>query len=255
MTTNLMYNPGNEALMSRAILHNLPVPAPQGPRHRPIGFGPYADEVVEALNLNGLRTVQEEYAVSNDGNRMFGVLEVEPLEGELITADDWKLLVGVRGSHDQKISRGLTLGSQILVCSNLCFSGNLGTFHTKQTTNIWSRLPGLIGEAVKRIPEAAQRQELEFNRFKEVELIPRHGDAALVELYRREAMTAAQLGHAIQEWDTPSHVEHAEHGHSLWRLHNAFTESLKPTGQTVNMQTISERTEVGSQFLREVAGF
>lgn len=252
---SLMYNTENENLYTHSQIAMMPTPPAKGRFHRPVPFSDYLDEVKMAFDKNGLVSVNEEYAVSNDQNRLFGLMEVQPaIEGELITADEWRLLVGVRGSHDQKISRGLTLGSQVLVCSNLCFSGDLGTFKTKQTLQVWDRLPHLINEAVQRVPEMAHRQQLSFDRYKEVELKPRHGDAALVELHRREALTAAQLSRAIQEWDEPTHEEHSQWGRSVWRLFNAATEAQKPTGATVNHELVQGRTMKISHFLDEVVG-
>ena len=83
---------------------------------------------------------------------------------------------------------------------------------------------------------------------------PRHGDAALVEMHRRGALTPAQLGRAIAEWDSPSYEEHGQFGDSAWKLLNAVTESQKPTGQTINMDTVRERTATASRFIDEVVG-
>lgn len=240
------------------ITHNelnlLPTPEGLGRFHHPYPFGRYVDDIKEALDINGLVINDEEYEVVKDNQRLFGVLEVSAKEGELITSDEWKILVGLRGSHDQRLPRQLTLGSQVLVCSNLCFNGNLGKLSTKQTTNIGSRLPGLIRDAVAHIPELSYRQEQTFDRYKEVELKPRQGDAALVELHRRGALSAPQLSRAIQEWDSPTYEEHGGYGDSVWKLFNACTESLKPTGQNSNPALVADRSAKISTFLDEVVG-
>jgi len=253
---SLLYSQAN---ITRPELDLLPTPAALGAFHHPYGFGAYVEDVVGALDLNGLKVVNEEFEVTNDAQRLFGVLEVQAKEGELITADDWKLLVGLRGSHDQSIQRGLSIGSQVLVCSNLCFNGNIGTINTKQTTNIEQRLPGLVRQATSLVPELAYNQERQYNAYKELELSPRHGDAALIELYRRGAFTSAQLGRAVAEWDNPSHEEHkdADAGTrtwSGWRLFNASTEALKPTGQNSSNELVRQRSERISGFLNEVVG-
>lgn len=254
--SNLLYSQAN---ISHNELSLLPTPAALGAFHHPYGFGNYVDDIKEALDINGLVVNDEEFEVTHDNQRLFGVLEVAAKSGDLITADEWKLLVGLRGSHDQSIQRGLSIGSQVLVCSNLCFNGNIGTVNTKQTTNIESRLPGLVRQAVSLVPELAYNQETQFNAYKALELSPRHGDAALVELYRRGAFTPAQLGRAVAEWDQPSHEDHkeADAGNrtwSGWRLFNASTEALKPTGQVVSNELIRQRSERISGFLNEVVG-
>ena len=196
--THLIYNPGNESLFSRDQINAMPVPAALGPRHNPYPFGSYLNDIEESLDINGLEIVRQEYAIDQEGNSLFGLMEVAPLEGELISAKDWSLLVGVRGSHNQRISRCITLGSRVMACSHLCFHGDLGTFHTKQTLNIASRMPALIRGAVERIPQLAHQQEKRFDTYKEHEFNnSRHGDAALIEIVRRGGLTGAQLSKAF----------------------------------------------------------
>ena len=151
--------------------------------------------------------------------------------------------------------RAITLGNRVMVCSNLCFSGDIGTMSTKQTTNIWNRLPNLVDQAVAQIPQLAQREDDRVDAYKLFDMSPRHGDAALVEMTRRGALTPAQLGRAIQEWDRPSFDEHTDSGFTAWRLLNACTEAVKPRGERVNMHTVQERTGIASAFINEVVGF
>jgi len=251
----LLYSTDNDHPVSRSQLAMIPTPAPRGPRHSPYPFGRYVEDVHDALDRVGVAVAGEEYAVTKDHNRMFGVLEIQPkaLEGELITAADWKLLMGLRGSHDQRVSRGLVLGSQVLVCSNLCFSGNVADFNTKQTLNIGSRLPGLIRDAVMRIPQMAQRQEKIYDQYKNSELKPRWGDAALVEMFRQDGLSSAQLGRAITEWHEPTFKEHADYGWSVWRLLNSATQALKPTGANFNADLMAQRSQKVSNVCDMVA--
>ena len=95
------------------------------------------------------------------------------------------------------------------------------------------------------------------DKYKEFELNPRHGDAALIELYRRGAFSGAQLTRAISQWDKPAHVEHTQFDAgagtwSLWRLFNACTEALKPTGNVNNSVLVAQRSELISTFMNEI---
>lgn len=251
---SLMYNPAEDNLINRQGLHSLPMPAKLGRFHQPYAFGDYVENIHEALDMEGLLTVEEEYAVTKDGNRMFGMIKVKPLTGEFIGKDDYAITLGVRGSHDQSIARGIALGTSVMVCSNLCFHGNMGNLRTKQTTNIAQRIPALIRDAVAHVPEQVYKQGKTFDMYKDMELKPRVGDAALVELYRRDAFSGSQLATAIAEWDKSTYEEHEAHGASVWKLFNASTQALKPTGRNVNMELIRERSEVVSGFMNEIVG-
>jgi hypothetical protein len=247
---NLMYSNGSDTPMNRGQLAMLPTPQPRGPIHRPVPFSEFVDMVDDSLDGAGVQVVSQEYAVTNDHQRMFGMMEIAPkaLEGELITAGEWSLNLGLRGAHDMSVARGITLGTQILVCSNLCFHGDLGTFTTKQTTNIMTRLPGLIHQAIDRVPEMMEHQKDTFDRYKNFEMKKWQGDAMLAEIFRRGGLSGAQLGKAVTEWGTPAHEEHAQFGHSAWRLLNACTEAIKPTGR-VNMEIVRNRTMITSAYI------
>ena len=240
----LLYNPRNETLMNRSALYGLPVPEPLGNRHKPISFGTFADNVATAVTDKGFEIVEEEYAVNNKNTRMFGLMTISPLEGEFISAKEWEMQIGLRGAHDRSLPRGLTLGSNVLVCSNLCFHGDLGVFKTKQTLNVEERLPEIINNAVDTLPEMIDHNNRRFDAYRTTEFDKRDGDAALIELFRRGALSGRQLPRAIAEWDNPTFEAHAEDGFNVWRLFNACTEALKPRGgETANMNVLRLSSE------------
>ena len=253
--SRLMYS-SEDTLVTRNQLANIPTPNGQGAFHRPVGYGDYMDLILHRLDRAGLSVVNEEYATANEGGRFFGTLELGLKDGSnMISNDAMTITLGVRGSHDQSIPRGICLGNRVIVCSNLCFSGDIANVSTKQTTNVWDRLPGLIDQAVDRIPALAQREERRMNAYQEHTFnSPRHGDAVLVELHRRGALPGPQLTRAISEWDAPTYEEHAAFGDSAWKLVNAVTEANKPSGATCNMDTVRQRTSQASAFIDSLVG-
>ena len=61
--------------------------------------------------------VQEEYAVSSDGMKMFGVMDLSSgFQG-------CRFAVGLRNSHDKSFRLSCTVGVRIFVCENLAFHG------------------------------------------------------------------------------------------------------------------------------------
>ena len=249
----LLYNPRNENLMSRTALYDLPVPAPLGNWHKPIPFGAFADNVAAAVIDKGFEILKEEYAVSKKNTRMFGLMTIAPLEGEFISAKEWEMQIGLRGSHDRSLPRGLTLGSNVLVCSNLCFHGDLGVFKTKQTLNVEERLPEVINNAIGMLPEMIEHNNRRFDAYRTTEFNKRDGDAALIELFRRGALSGRQLPRAIMEWDNPTFEAHAEDGFNVWRLFNACTEALKPRGgETANMNVLRMSSEAVTEAMDEL---
>jgi hypothetical protein len=253
---SLLLHCGSQPI-DRQQLAAIPTPPPLGPRHHPYPYGEYVDRVEDGLQTVGLRVVDEQYGALKDGARFFGLMEVEPV---FKTERDYALIVGLRGSHDQTFPRGLVAGSRVFVCDNLAFSGEIKVT-TRQTTNIERRLPGLILNAVRDLEGIFQVQDARFQTYRNFELKPRWGDAAITELVRRQVINASQVGRVISEWDEPSHEEHAEDGHTLWRMHNAVTEALKMPTDDNGMPTRAAapmamtRTVGLTGFLDEIAGF
>ena len=243
---------GNDQVVSANALAAIPTPNGIGRFHQPVGYGDFLDLVKHRLDRAGIKIVQEQYVTANDGGRFFGTMELS-IDG--LQSEGMSITLGLRGSHDQSVPRGICLGNRVMVCSNLEFGGDLANVSTKQTSNVWARLPGLVDRAVDRVPGLAQRQVRRAEALKEHTFSsPRHGDAALVEIHRRHGLTAAQLGRAISEWDQPSYEEHAQFGDSAWKLLQACTEAQKPTGATINMDTVRERTAVAGSFIDEICG-
>ena len=244
-----IYNPTSEALLTRDALGKVPTPPPSGPYHQPVGFGEFVELVENRLDRAGVQINEQQYAVRHDGMRFFGLMDVS-LEG--VSGTDWSMKLGLRGSHDKIIPRGLTFGSHVLVCSNLCFHGDLGTLQTRQTTKVWDRLPRLVGEAVSRLPEMAKANVRRFDSYRTTKISENDGDLALVEMHRKNILTTGQLGTALKEWVEPTYAEHDEDGATVWRLFNATTESLKPANGHGVLATVQTRSLQVSDFMDDL---
>jgi hypothetical protein len=95
------------------------IPVPQATRtHRPVPHHEIVEALVETLSFRHIGVVNEGYAVSADGMKMFGVLDLETqLEGG-------RFSIGLRNSHDKSFRLSLTIGVRVFVCSNMVFSGD-----------------------------------------------------------------------------------------------------------------------------------
>lgn len=254
-TSNLLLHCGAEAITRDALRGVLPS-GPLGRFHNPTPYADFVDLVDENLAGIGYRINDEAFGVTNDGGRFFGLLEAAPLEGEYLPRDQgYALSIGVRGSYDQSFPRGLAVGSRVFVCDNLCFSGEV-VVKTRQTTNIGRRLPALVYSAMQQVAELAQVQANRAKVYRNFPMRPRWGDAALVELHRREVLNSQTLPRAIAEWDNPTHPEHCEEGieRTAWTLQNAVTEAIKPLNGRPGVVNNVLRTVPLTRFLDELTG-
>ena len=85
--------------------------------HKPIPHITVVEKLIEALSFHQIGVVREEYAVSSDGMRMFGVMDLSSgFEG-------CRFALGLRNSHDKTFRLSLSVG-RIFVCENLAFHGD-----------------------------------------------------------------------------------------------------------------------------------
>lgn len=251
------------AAITRAELSILPVPAARGARHICRPFIEDVELVDHFLGGEGYAITDEAFGVKTgqDGlpAQFFGAIEIRPktLSGEYIPAagdKDFALTVGIRGSYDQSLQRGLAVGSRVFVCDNLAFSGEI-TINTKQTLNVASRIPGLLRDAVQRIPGVAEQQNYRFDAYRNKQIKRWAGDAVLIECVRRGILNPSNVGQAIKEWDEPRHAEHAAQGFSAWRLFNAVTEAIKPSNtERAHILPAWDRTTKLTQYLDQQIG-
>ena len=189
----------------------------------PIPHATLLDGVQHALEGAGLSVVHEAHALARDGNRFFGLLE---LRDPTATDGDFGLVVGVRNSHDRSFPAGLVVGSNVFVCDNLAFSGEV-RLDRKHTVHIARDLPQLIASAVGRLGTLRHHQEERFATYRQHEI----GDATAHDLVVRaldaRVIPAARVPLVLKEWRTPRHAEFKEGGKTVWRLLNAFSESWK----------------------------
>jgi len=250
----LMYNSATDIKVERDYLANLQTPPPMGTRHAPYPFYNFASDTVDAIENAGFTIEQEEYAITKDEQRMFGLLNVsrpvapEWLQGEYgvpaLYKPKWNLLVGLRGAHDQSISRALCIGTRVMACTNLCFHGDLGNWKSKQTTNIVHRIPEMVRDAVSGLGNAGRRLTIDFDRFNSTEITRDSGENVLVDIHRHGGFSGSQLARALEDWDKCSVEEHTANGRNLWWLFNSATHALKPTGANVNHGDIQHRSTI-----------
>jgi hypothetical protein len=96
------------------------VPTPAATEtHRPIPHHEIVQALVETLGFRHIGIVHDEYAVSPDGMKVFGVLDLATeMEG-------CRFSIGLRNSHDKSMRLAMTCGYRVFVCSNMAFAGDL----------------------------------------------------------------------------------------------------------------------------------
>ena len=215
--TLVVHHGGWEA--TKADLAAVPVPDPTESYH-PVPYGRFVEEIELHMPRFGLTVQSSAFALAREGGQMFGVLTC--VNGK--PAGDYALALGVRNSYDHSLAVGLTLGSRVLCCDNLAFSGEV-TMHRKHTVNVFRDLPDLIYRMLSQVSSMRERTDGEIAAMKVRELPPAHAHHLMVEAIRANVLPASRLPKVLEAWEEPTHEEFGPR--TAWSLFNAFTETQK----------------------------
>ena len=196
------------------------VPTPLGTAtHRPVPHGEVVEALVETLSFRHIGVVTEEYAVSKDGMKMFGVLDLDT------GMPGCRFSIGVRNSHDRSMRLAAVVGVRVTVCENMAFSGDFQPVLAKHSKHFSLQNALSIGvDQMQRNFEPMRRQVEEW-RSKQISTV-----AAKLIIYQAfvESDLDAPKHLARQVHDLyfrPSHPEFEPR--TLWSLTNAFTSAFK----------------------------
>ena len=87
----------------------------------PVAHNRLLELAQSTIEAQGYSVTNEAHGLWGDGARYFGLMEL--VGGD--TNDDYSLVLGLRNSHDKTFPASLALGSQVLVCDNLSFFGEV----------------------------------------------------------------------------------------------------------------------------------
>ncbi len=95
-----------EGKITREQLALVPTP-PATATHHPVPHHEIVQTLIEALSFRHIGVVKDEYAVSKDGMKLFGVLDLEA------GFDGCQFSIGLRNSHDKSMRLALTAWARL----------------------------------------------------------------------------------------------------------------------------------------------
>jgi len=205
-------------VVGRQDLILLPTPA-ASETHKPIPHATLVGAVIETLGFRQLQVVQDQYAVSPDGMRMFGVLALD------LEEDGVRVSIGLRNSHDKSFALGITIGYRVFVCDNLAFHGDFQTVTRKHSKNLV--LNDVMAIAIDRMQRNFAPMLNQVNAWKGYELPDASAKLIIYRAFIEEGLCV------------PKHLADDVHRHyfqpeydefrprTMWSLSNAFTSSFK----------------------------
>jgi hypothetical protein len=198
----------------------LALPTPESTAtHSVVPHSKIVEALIESLGFRRYDVVRDEYAVTADGMRMFGVLEINE-EGTGV-----RFAIGCRNSHDKSFSLGLTVGYRVFVCDNLAFHGDFTPVTRKHTKHF---------DHVEVIGGAVDKMQRHFGPMKrQIDAWRGH---ELPDVRAKEIIYGAFIEGRL---DAPKHLARVVHSNyfeptvddfrprTMWSLSNAFTSAFK----------------------------
>jgi hypothetical protein len=187
--------------------------------HQPISHYRIIEVLQESLSFRHLEVRRDEYAVSPDGMRMFGVLDLQA-EYQGVSFS-----IGVRNANDKSMSLALTVGYRVFVCDNMAFKGDFSPLPHKHTNRM--SLLDVIALGVEQIQRNFDPLKQQITDWQRREI---SDDWAKLTIYRAFVEGRLQAPKALmpkvhKNYFDPVHEEFRPK--TLWSLSNAFTSSFK----------------------------
>jgi hypothetical protein len=214
---SLMVQRGS-AKVSREELREVPIPGATR-THQPLSHYQIVEALLESLSFRHLRVVKDEFAVSTNGMKMFGVLDLET------EAKDFRFAIGIRNANDKSMRLAMTIGYRVLVCDNMAFQGDFSPVFHKHTKKL--DLIDVVSIGVDKMQRGFEPLSRQITGWQRRELTD---DQARLIIY--QALVEGRLQaprHLIADvhrfYFKPSYPEFRPR--TLWSLSNAFTSALK----------------------------
>lgn len=197
------------------------IPVPEGTRtHQPLAHYQIIEVLEEALSFRYLKVIKDEYAVSKDGMRMFGVLD---LNAEFTGC---RFSIGLRNSNDKSMRLALTAGYRVFVCDNMAFSGDFTPLLHKHTRKL--ELYDAISVAADRIHRGFEPLKAQVKAMREQVLTDEEVKLIIYEAFldRNIKGVPRHLMPIVHDlYFNPKHEAFTPR--NLWSLSNAFTSAFK----------------------------
>ena len=203
--------------------------------HYPIPHGTLIETVKDVVRGAEWNITDTDYALFHEDNEMFAVWRIQNGESH----PDYDLTIGLRNSHNKLFSAGMAVGSYVMVCSNLDFSGDV-VIGRKHTRYILRDLRGLVETAFSKVQAMRILQDRRIEVYKESTPSDTEVHDFLVRSVDQRVMANSYIPKVLKEYRTPSHEEFLNEGRvrTGWTLLNAYTEAFKK----VTPLTLSNRT-------------
>ena len=187
--------------------------------HKPIPHIAVVEKLIEALGFRQIGVVREEYAVSSDGMRMFGVMDLSS------GFDGCRFAIGLRNSHDKSFRLSCTVGLRVFVCENLAFHGEYTPVLAKHSKHF--SLEDSLAIGVDRMQRNFGPLKQQVDEWRAMQLSAASAKLLIYQAFiEEESGFPKHLARRVHDlYFEPVHEEFQ--ARTMWSLSNAFTSAFK----------------------------
>lgn len=173
--------------------------------------------------LKGYRFDGDSYALSSDGQKMFGVITFRKING--ISQEDTKVAIGIRNSYNKTLSAAVVVGSTVIVCDNLIFAGDVKVMRKHQGKDMHEDLNDQIVTAIYKSQHQFTRIGEDVKRMQNIAMTQKQKYEFIGILTGEGILSPTQSTAAYKELWKPSYEEFMTD--TVWSGYNCATEALK----------------------------
>jgi len=217
------------------------IPAPISTRtHKPIPHIDVVQALVETLGFRHINVIRDEYAIANEGLKMFGVMDLS------VGFEGCRFSVGLRNGNDKSLRLGLTVGYRVHVCQNMAFVGEFTPLLAKHTSNF--SLVDALSIGVDRIQRNFEPLQQQVEHWRNQELSDIQAKSIIYEAFIEGQLEVPKniVGIVHSLYFDPMYEEFM--ARNMWSLSNAFTSAFKGLSPTAQFQATAKLGEFLAKY-------
>ena len=196
------------------------IPTPLGTAtHRPVPHSEVVEALIETLSFRHIGVVKDEFAVTKDGMKLFGVLDLDTgMHG-------CRFSIGIRNAHDKSMRLAMTVGYRVFVCENMAFSGDFQPVLAKHSKHF--SLQNALSIGVDLMQRNFDGMRKQVDGWKESQLSDINAKLVIYRAFIESDLEVPKhLARPVHElYFNPQYEEFQSR--TLWSLSNAFTSAFK----------------------------
>ena len=185
---------------------------------QPIPHARLIDSLEESLSFRHITITREEFALSPDGMKLFGLIE---LNAEF---QGVRFAIGLRNANDKSMRLGMVAGYRVFICDNMALGGDFKPLLAKHTKHF--DLVESVSIGVDRIQRGFQPLREMITLMRTHEITTGEAQSLIYRAFMENRFPIKLMKAVHQEFFiAPSHDEFKQP--TMWSLSNAFTTAFK----------------------------